>query len=132
MFNIVVDFFLGLVPFLGDLADTAFRCNTKNVVILEKALAQKYQIRADEPIIHEDFDGKQILVDNHGRQQAVLEANAEKHDHVNQAPLYHDPQTAGGAEESDNRGWLGRGTQKQRPQDIEMGHGPSAPARVAR
>lgn len=41
MFNIVVDFAVGLVPFIGDLADALFRANTKNAVLLEKHLRQK-------------------------------------------------------------------------------------------
>ncbi|KAM0270242.1 hypothetical protein ACHAQH_009499 [Verticillium albo-atrum] len=41
MFNIVVDFALGLVPFVGDIADAAFRCNTKNAVLLESHLREK-------------------------------------------------------------------------------------------
>ncbi|KFY41914.1 hypothetical protein V494_02724 [Pseudogymnoascus sp. VKM F-4513 (FW-928)] len=45
MFNIVVDFFVGLVPFLGDLADAVFRANTKNAAVLEKHLRAKGQAR---------------------------------------------------------------------------------------
>ena len=36
--NIAIDFVIGLVPFLGDIADTFFRCNTKNAVAFEKML----------------------------------------------------------------------------------------------
>ncbi|KAI9783840.1 MAG: hypothetical protein M1835_003724 [Candelina submexicana] len=39
--NLIVDFVVGLVPFLGDLADAVFRCNTKNAVVLEKHLREK-------------------------------------------------------------------------------------------
>ncbi|TKA68370.1 hypothetical protein B0A55_07470 [Friedmanniomyces simplex] len=41
--NIILDFVVGLVPFLGDLADAAFKCNTKNVALLEKHLDAKYK-----------------------------------------------------------------------------------------
>ena len=41
MFNIIVDFFIGLVPFIGDLADAVFRANTKNAAELEKYLRKK-------------------------------------------------------------------------------------------
>jgi len=41
MFNIVLDFGIGLVPFLGDIADALFRANTRNAVELEKYLRQK-------------------------------------------------------------------------------------------
>lgn len=39
--NLALDFLVGLVPFLGDLADAVFRCNTKNAVILERFLIQR-------------------------------------------------------------------------------------------
>lgn len=40
--NVALDFFVGLIPFLGDLLDAAFRSNTKNVALLEKYLKEKY------------------------------------------------------------------------------------------
>jgi hypothetical protein len=43
MFNIVLDFAVGLVPFLGDIADAVFRANTRNAVELEKYLRKKGQ-----------------------------------------------------------------------------------------
>jgi len=39
--NIVLDFGIGLVPILGDVADALFRANTKNAVILEQYLREK-------------------------------------------------------------------------------------------
>ncbi|KAK5988798.1 hypothetical protein PT974_10289 [Cladobotryum mycophilum] len=41
LINIVVDFFIGLVPFLGDLADAVFRANTRNATLLEQHLREK-------------------------------------------------------------------------------------------
>lgn len=41
MANIVIDFVIGLVPFLGDLADAVYKCNTRNAVLLEKYLREK-------------------------------------------------------------------------------------------
>jgi len=40
-FNIMLDFGIGLVPFLGDLADAVFKANTRNAVELEKYLRKK-------------------------------------------------------------------------------------------
>ena len=40
--NLGLDFALGFVPILGDIADAAFRCNTKNVSLLEAHLKAKY------------------------------------------------------------------------------------------
>lgn len=49
MFYIVVDFAVGLVPFLGDIADGIFKCNTKMLTALENHLDQKYNPeRGDE------------------------------------------------------------------------------------
>lgn len=41
LMNVVIDFFIGLVPFIGDLADAIYKCNTRNAVILEKHLREK-------------------------------------------------------------------------------------------
>ena len=40
-FNVMLDFGLGLVPFLGDVADAVFRANTRNAWILEEYLIQR-------------------------------------------------------------------------------------------
>ena len=36
--NLVLDFLVGLVPFLGDVADAAYKCNSRNVRLLEERL----------------------------------------------------------------------------------------------
>lgn len=41
LINIILDFLVGLVPFLGDLADAVFRANTRNAALLEEHLRQK-------------------------------------------------------------------------------------------
>ncbi|UKZ68991.1 uncharacterized protein TrAtP1_010010 [Trichoderma atroviride] len=41
LINIVLDFAVGLVPFLGDLVDAVFRANTRNAALLEEHLRQK-------------------------------------------------------------------------------------------
>jgi len=41
--NITLDFLIGLVPFLGDLADAAYKCNTRNAIVLENYLRQRGQ-----------------------------------------------------------------------------------------
>lgn len=48
IFNILFDFAIGLVPFIGDIADAAFRANTKNAAILEEYLREvgKKNLRA--------------------------------------------------------------------------------------
>ena len=41
MLNIMLDFAVGLIPFLGDLADAVFRANTRNAWLLEEYLIKK-------------------------------------------------------------------------------------------
>lgn len=41
MMNVIIDFAIGLVPFIGDLADAIYKCNTRNAVLLEKHLREK-------------------------------------------------------------------------------------------
>lgn len=41
LFNVILDFAIGLVPFVGDIADAAFRCNTKNAILLEEYLREQ-------------------------------------------------------------------------------------------
>lgn len=43
LFNIACDFVVGLIPFVGDLADAAFKCNTRNLRLLENVLDKKYK-----------------------------------------------------------------------------------------
>jgi len=43
--NIMIDFAIGLVPIIGDFADAAYKCNTRNVVLLEKVLRARGQKR---------------------------------------------------------------------------------------
>lgn len=40
--NIILDFIVGLIPFLGDLLDAAFKANTRNVALLENHLIKKH------------------------------------------------------------------------------------------
>lgn len=41
MVNIIVDFVIGIVPFLGDLVDAMFKANTRNVILLEQHLREQ-------------------------------------------------------------------------------------------
>jgi hypothetical protein len=43
LINVALDFLVGLIPFIGDLADAAFKCNTKNLRLLEVTLDKKYK-----------------------------------------------------------------------------------------
>jgi hypothetical protein len=62
--NIVVDFVIGLIPFIGDVADAAYKCNTRNVILLEKELRARGQKRIKgtpqanmvDPSLPDEFD----------------------------------------------------------------------------
>ena len=41
MLNLALDFLVGLVPILGDLADAAYKANTRNAIILEDYLRER-------------------------------------------------------------------------------------------
>lgn len=45
MINIMLDFAIGLVPFLGDIADAWFKANTRNVWLLEDYLVTQAELR---------------------------------------------------------------------------------------
>ena len=63
-FNIILDFLIGLVPFVGDIADAAYKCNTKNVIILEEQLRERGrkrlkgtpQANVADPSLPDEFD----------------------------------------------------------------------------
>jgi hypothetical protein len=41
--NIALDYVIGLVPVAGDFFDAAYKANLKNVALLEKAAAQRFE-----------------------------------------------------------------------------------------
>lgn len=41
LINVVLDFVVGLVPFVGDLADMWYKCNTRNAILLEDYLRRR-------------------------------------------------------------------------------------------
>ncbi|KAF3928892.1 hypothetical protein AA313_de0200217 [Arthrobotrys entomopaga] len=45
LINVAFDFAIGLIPFIGDLADAGYKCNTRNAVLLEKHLRKVGQAR---------------------------------------------------------------------------------------
>jgi len=63
-FNMAIDFAIGLIPFVGDIADAAYKCNTKNVIILEEELRERGRKRLKgtpqanlaDPSLPDEFD----------------------------------------------------------------------------
>ncbi|KAI9796079.1 MAG: hypothetical protein M1833_006501 [Piccolia ochrophora] len=103
--RVVADFFMGLVPFLGDIVDAAYKANTYNVMILEKYLRQRgaenlkkqgQQLPLVDPSLPDVFDrgseeelgprqhhGNQHHVYDHGRGGREQEPGSRSH-HGNQ------------------------------------------------
>lgn len=52
LFNIVLDFAIGLVPFLGDVADAWFKANTRNAWLLEDYLLKKTQAEENPQLMN--------------------------------------------------------------------------------
>jgi hypothetical protein len=63
-FNIVIDFLIGIIPFVGDIADAAYKCNTKNVILFEEELRKRGKKRLKgtpdermtDPSLADEFD----------------------------------------------------------------------------
>lgn len=63
-FNIIIDFVIGLIPFAGDIADAAYKCNTKNVILFEDELRKRGKKRLKgtpqenmyDPSLADEFD----------------------------------------------------------------------------
>lgn len=93
-FNILVDFLIGLVPFVGDIADAAYKCNTKNVVILEEQLRERGrkrlkgtpQANVADPSLPDEFDyqTEERLLEQNGpppRYASKRESRRDRRDH---------------------------------------------------
>jgi hypothetical protein len=123
MFNIVLDFGIGLVPFLGDIADALFRANTRNAVELEKHLrekgartlkAQGHNALPYDPTDPDEFDRQ--MREEHGAPPQYTTGAPSRQDNGGRAP----PQPAR-PEPAANRGgsWFNR----PRQADVERGQG---------
>lgn len=79
--NMLIDFLVGLVPLVGDLADAAVKCNGKNVRLFEKHLDERYKpkeelerdhqrhksLRDSRPAtVYEDFSDEEMARVNGG------------------------------------------------------------------
>lgn len=136
LFNIALDFVIGLVPVLGDLADAVYKCNTQNAVILEKYLREKaaardktrrkrdrQQRQEPEPVdlsIPEEFDRYEstMLEDPPEYEQQNMShlGEPERRDEPGPSNL---PAPSPSASRAKNSRWFGGGRSKQG--DLETG-----------
>ncbi|OKL61130.1 hypothetical protein UA08_03525 [Talaromyces atroroseus] len=139
LLNVVIDFFIGLVPFIGDVADAIYKCNTRNAVLLErhlrkkanranKARAQKGHLAGDDqhPVdlsLPEEFDRYEegTLPDSPGYTEDPASGQVPSGNNVGvrgpaESQSSHGPQST----RRDNGRFSGR---KQKPRDLESGLG---------
>jgi hypothetical protein len=76
--NIVLDFVIGLVPFLGDFGDAFFRANTRNAWLLDAYLHEKYlALEKGETHDPDDPESGPVAV-NHETLSTPLPTDSEK------------------------------------------------------
>ncbi|KAM0259435.1 hypothetical protein ACHAQJ_003329 [Trichoderma viride] len=132
LINIILDFAVGLVPFLGDLADAVFRANTRNAALLEDHLRQKGKkelrksgqpIPAVDPSSPEEYDRiqREDPPEYRSNPPSRRESPSRHDDRHYQEPRA--PREPDAARVRDDRGYLGRN--KTRPHDVEMGQASS-------
>jgi len=119
--NIILDFGIGLIPFLGDVADAVFRANTKNAVILEKYLRQKgakalkdqgRPAPAIDPSDPDEFD------------RVLREENGPPPSYSSDPPIGRGRTTQESVPEDRSRGWFSGFGSKRRQPDVERGSEP--------
>ena len=122
--NIMIDFAVGLVPFLGDIADAFYKCNTKNAVALEKMLNKRVKASGMRAEVHtiEDED------DNHS--QVYIEDTSPPsytaaHDGRNRTQAPVDVQHPAKTKSTTRGGWFSG--QREREADLEAGERPLPP-----
>ncbi|KAJ6261925.1 hypothetical protein Dda_2724 [Drechslerella dactyloides] len=78
LINVAFDFVIGLIPFLGDLIDAGYKCNTRNAVLLERHLRQVGRARLKEQGIIDPEDNSLPTgsADESGPSDIDLEAQA--------------------------------------------------------
>ncbi|KAI9678650.1 MAG: hypothetical protein M1817_005707 [Caeruleum heppii] len=127
LLNTALDFFVGLIPFIGDIADAVVRCNTMNAKALEDYLrkkgaanlkAQGQPMAALDPSLPEEFDRDSDEDTAPPRYQAAPAMTAPRP----QPPMQSPSQPAKAAQpKKGGRGWLNGGGTNERDRDLEQG-----------
>ncbi|KAI0969295.1 hypothetical protein F4678DRAFT_439954 [Xylaria arbuscula] len=147
-FWLFVDLIIGLVPFVGDLADAVVLANTRNAAALETHLRKKGKknlrasgqpIPTSDPSDPVEFDRLHANSESPG---ASRPSRANK-EHANKSSSQHAPQTSGvastqpppsqvaparvndGQQDRPRRNFFGFGSKKSRPIDVEAGNAPA-------
>lgn len=138
LFNIIVDFAIGLVPFIGDIADAAFRCNTKNAILLEDYLREQGKknlrrsgapVPAVDPSEADEFDRwdddrtPPEYVEEESRRHGNMSSGrggSRQHSYNGRAPAAPAPAKTRDDRSGGGRGWFGFG--RSRVEDEETGY----------
>lgn len=128
--NLSIDFAIGLVPVVGDIVDTLYRCNTKNAQALEDLLIARVAL-AQKATQDVDKAGKVHRTPAHSHDDSETKPDLPpKYETASHSPV-HDP-AMDGQRPKPVRGWLaslkGRNTQDAgvvKAKDVA----PSRPAR---
>ncbi|KAF5516866.1 putative membrane protein [Colletotrichum siamense] len=138
LFNIIVDFAIGLVPFIGDIADAAFRCNTKNAILLEDYLREQGKknlrrsgapVPAVDPSEADEFDRwdddrtPPEYVEEEPRSHGNMSSGrggSRQHSYNGRAPAAPAPVKTRDVRSGGGRGWFGFG--RSRVEDEETGY----------
>jgi hypothetical protein len=122
--NIIIDFGIGLVPILGDIADAMWRANTKNAAVLEKHLRQKgaaalkahgQAMPAIDPSDPDEYD--KHMIEQHGPPPEYSAGPAQQ---SRQLQISQPPQARVAEERRSGGGWFGFGG-KSKQRDVEAG-----------
>jgi hypothetical protein len=121
--NIILDFGIGLVPGLGDIADAIFRANIRNAALLEKFLRQKgaAALKAQGQVVPaidpNEYDW-QMTEEDGPRAGTVITQGAAQH--IGHVQMSQPPQARLPEKRSGDGGWFGFGG-KIKQRDLEAG-----------
>ncbi|KAI9801144.1 MAG: hypothetical protein M1825_003418 [Sarcosagium campestre] len=133
--NLAMDFVVGLIPFVGDLVDAAYKCNTRNVVLLENHLRDKakknrqsqgHQQPAFDPSLGENYDRSSDEEPDVPPSYKTTAPGATA-----QQPTRPERVAVPSTDRAGGRGFFGFGSQQQRGTDVEMGQGVNPPTSSA-
>lgn len=131
MLNIIFDFAIGIVPFVGDIVDAAFKANTRNAALLEAHLREKGKkelrksglpIPEVDPSLPEEFDRAQRepspeYTASQPLPQERMTTGTRQNGRSQRTPTAPAPARVRN-EDSRGRGFFGG---RSRPTDVEMG-----------
>ncbi|KAK2754567.1 hypothetical protein FQN54_006968 [Arachnomyces sp. PD_36] len=120
LFNVIIDFLVGLVPFVGDIADALYKCNTRNAILLENYLRKQHEKRAKrgrqavtDPTDPDEFDRIEELDTSRSPPRSAERKDTEREQSRNKSSS----RPAPAPEASGGRGWAGG----RREGDLEQG-----------